>query len=105
LEARGRARRALEVRLQGCDIRLRLARSRGALDRLAAKLSTLSPLRILERGYAIVSGESGILKDASAAPQDSRIHVRLAKGELDAVVGPSPAAGHAGQEGKKEIRV
>jgi exodeoxyribonuclease VII large subunit len=105
LETRGRARRALEVRLQGCDIRLRLARSRGALDRLAAKLSTLSPLRILERGYAIVSGESGILKDASAAPPHSAIHVRLAMGELDAVVGPSPAAGHAGQEGKKEIRV
>jgi exodeoxyribonuclease VII large subunit len=105
LDARARARRALEVRLQRCDIRLRLARSRGALDRLAAKLSTLSPLRILERGYAIVSGESGILKDAGAAPPDSRIHVRLAKGELDAVVGPSPAAGHAGQEGKKEIRV
>jgi exodeoxyribonuclease VII large subunit len=86
LDARGRARRAMEARLQGCDVRLRLARSRGALDRLAAKLSTLSPLRILERGYAIVSGERGILKDAGAAPPDSAIHVRLAKGELDAVV-------------------
>jgi exonuclease VII large subunit len=89
LDARARARRALEARLQGCDIRLRLARSRGALDRLAAKLSPLSPLRILERGYAIVSNKGGILKDASAAPPDSRIHVRLAKGELDAVVRPS----------------
>jgi exodeoxyribonuclease VII large subunit len=86
LDTRARARRALEARLQGCDVRLRLARSRGALDRLTGQLSTLSPLRILERGYAIVSGESGILKDASAAPPDSAIHVRLAKGELDAVV-------------------
>jgi len=71
---------------------LRLARSRGALDRLTGQLSTLSPLRILERGYAIVSGESGILKDAAAAPPDSAIRVRLAKGELDAVVGPSRRA-------------
>jgi len=29
----------------------------------------------------------------------------LAKGELDAVVCPTPAARDAGQEGKKEIRV
>jgi exodeoxyribonuclease VII large subunit len=86
LDARGRARRALETRLQGCDVRLRLARNRGALDRLTGQLSTLSPLRILERGYAIVSSERGILKDAGAAPPDSAIHVRLAKGELDAVV-------------------
>ena len=86
LDARARAHRALEARLQGCDVRLRLARSRGALDRLTGQLSTLSPLRILERGYAIVSGEAGILKDAAAAPPDSAIHVRLAKGELNAVV-------------------
>jgi len=92
LDARGRARRAMEARLQGCDVRLRLARSRGALDRLTGQLSTLSPLRILERGYAIVSGAAGILKDAGAAPPDSRIHVRLAKGELDAVVRASRRA-------------
>ena len=92
LDARGRARRAMEARLQGCDVRLRLARSRGALDRLTGQLSTLSPLRILERGYAIVSGAAGILKDAGAAPPDSAIHVRLAKGELDAVVRASRRA-------------
>ena len=86
LDGRARSCRALDARLQGCDVRLRLARSRGALDRLTGQLSTLSPLRILERGYAIVSGDSGILKDAAAAPPDSPIHVRLAKGELDAVV-------------------
>jgi exodeoxyribonuclease VII large subunit len=67
-------------------MRLRLARRRGALEQLAARISQLSPLRILERGYAIVSNETGILKDAAAAPPDSRIHVRLARGELDAVV-------------------
>ena len=68
------------------SVRARLARRRNALDQLAAKLSQLSPLLILERGYAIVSNESGIVKESAAAPADSRIHVRLAKGELDAVV-------------------
>jgi exodeoxyribonuclease VII large subunit len=107
-DARERARRTLETRLKRFDMRPRLAvgrrrletltaasaqcirmsltRRRGQLDRLDAKLSQLSPLRILERGYAIVSNESGILKDSAAAPAGSRIHVRLAKGELDAIV-------------------
>ena len=103
-----RRRRALDSRLQRFDVRPRLAADhrrldgargalaqlmtvqlagrRGRLDRVAAKLSTLSPLRILERGYAIVSNASGIMKDAQQAPQGSSIHVRLAQGELDARV-------------------
>jgi exodeoxyribonuclease VII large subunit len=67
-------------------IRLRISRHRSRLEQLAAKLSQLSPLAILERGYAIVSNRSGILKDAAEAPAGSRIHVRLAHGELDAKV-------------------
>ena len=66
-------------------IETRLARQRSRLEQLTAQLAQLSPLRILERGYAIVSNVTGILKDAAAAPPDSRIHVRLARGELDAV--------------------
>jgi exodeoxyribonuclease VII large subunit len=67
-------------------MRLALARRKSALDQCAAMLSQLSPLRILERGYAIVSNERGIVKEATAASAGSGIHVRLAKGELDAVV-------------------
>ena len=106
--ARERNRRALEnrlgrfdmrPRLAGCRrgmeaaqasaerlIRTRTAVRRGVWEQLAAKLGALSPLRILERGYAIVSNEAGILKDASEAPVDSRIGVRLARGRLEAVV-------------------
>ena len=73
-------------------MRLALARRRSALDQCAAKLSQLSPLRILERGYAIVSNQRGIVKEATAAPAGSGIHVRLAKGELDAVVKSRPRA-------------
>ena len=101
-------RRALETRLRRFDMRPRLAadrrrldaaeslaiqsmrghlaRRRSRLEQLSAKLSQLSPMRILERGYAIVSNREGILKDAAAAPPGSTIHVRLAKGELDASV-------------------
>jgi exodeoxyribonuclease VII large subunit len=105
---RERERRALEGRLRRFDMRprlaagrrgmeaartaaercmrMRLALRRSAWEQAAAKLGALSPLRILERGYAIVSNEGGILKDAAAAPPDSRIQVRLARGRLEAVV-------------------
>jgi len=108
-DARERAVRALETRLRRFDvqprlaagrrrleaaqslsvesIRRRLARRRSAFDQLSTQLSALSPLKVLERGYAIVSNQSGIVKDAAAVPPASRIHVRLANGELDAVVG------------------
>jgi exodeoxyribonuclease VII large subunit len=108
VSARERRRRGLEVRLQRFDVRPRLAADRrrweaahtraaqairshlaahrSLHERFSAKLSALSPLRILERGYAIVSNQTGILTDAVAAPPDSRIHVRLARGELDATV-------------------
>jgi exodeoxyribonuclease VII large subunit len=108
LDERQRKRRSIEERLRRFDVRprlsagrrrleaarmtieqtlaLRLARQRGALDRLSGKLSQLSPLLILERGYAIVSSASGIVKQPADAPAGSRIHVRVAKGEFDATV-------------------
>ena len=108
IDTRGRALRALDARLRRFDvrprlaatgrrleavdaravqtIRLGLARRRGRLEQLSAKLSQLSPLAILERGYAIVSTPDGIVKDAAVLPAGSSIHVRLARGELDAAV-------------------
>jgi exodeoxyribonuclease VII large subunit len=108
IAVRERSRRSLDARLQRFDmrprlaagrrrlesadataeqaIRIRLAHRRAALDQLTAKIEQLSPLRILERGYAIVSNEAGIVKSPAEAPQGSAIHVRLAKGELDAKV-------------------
>ena len=90
-EARPRlaaGRRRMEAALAGAvqAVRARLARSGGRLDRAEAKLSQLSPLRVLERGYAIVSNEAGLVTSAEAAPPESRIQVRLHRGGLDAVV-------------------
>src|SRR5579859_819807 len=84
-----RDRRRLEsARASICQaIRLDLARRTGRAQELAAKVSQLSPLRILDRGYAIVTSESGeIVKDSSTAPPGSSLHVRLAKGSLGATV-------------------
>ncbi len=84
-----RAHRRLEIAdgAAAQAIRLRLARARARLEPLAAELQQLSPLRVLDRGYAIVNDEHGrILKDAAAAPRESTIGVRLAKGRLKATV-------------------
>jgi exodeoxyribonuclease VII large subunit len=68
-------------------MRLRLTRSRGRLDPLLAHLTQLSPLKILERGYAIVTSQAGqIVKQPGQATVGSEIKVRLAKGGLDAKV-------------------
>src|SRR5579871_4144394 len=100
----GRAKRldAVTTRLRSLDLRLRFAtarrrletadiaalqimrlcltRSRGRLDRLLAHVTQLSPLKILERGYAIVSNQAGhVVKEPADAPIGSEIQVRLAK--------------------------
>jgi exodeoxyribonuclease VII large subunit len=75
-------------------IRLRLSWARGEFAPLAAHLAQLSPLKILDRGYAIVErdgrGESQgprrIVKSPADAPVGSDLRVRLAAGELAARV-------------------
>jgi exodeoxyribonuclease VII large subunit len=68
-------------------MRLDLARRANRAQALAAKLSQLSPLRILDRGYAIVTNDSGeIVKASHQAPVESAINVRLAQGSLGARV-------------------
>ena len=97
------------ARLRSLDLRLRLARARQRLDRATAAaeqctrykvakaharlepaiahLTQLSPLKILERGYAIVTDRTGtVLTDPAQAPVGSVIEARLAKGTLSAEV-------------------
>ena len=75
-------------------IRLKLVRERAQLESLSAQLVQLSPLGILERGYAIVQNERGeVVRDAAAAPAGSNVDVRLARGRLKARVTRSTPAG------------
>jgi len=68
-------------------MRIRLTRAHGRLNPLIAHLTQLSPLKILDRGYAIVTNESGkIVKSPAEAPAGSEIAVRLAKGGIAAQV-------------------
>ena len=85
LAADRRRMEAAERSLAQC-VQTKLARRRTQFEHLSAKLSQLSPLLVLERGYAIVSNAGGVLTSAADAPARSRIHVRLSRGEVDAVV-------------------
>ncbi len=75
-------------RLEACEassvqsIRLRLSRALSALAPLEAHLVQLSPLKILDRGYAIVEREGKIVKSPADAPVDSEVTIRLAQGRL-----------------------
>lgn len=97
---------AYESRLRFHDMRPRLAQSRNRLERstaaltqslallisrksqrletATAKLEQLSPLRILDRGYAIVSNNAGLVKTPADAPPSSAIRIRFAEGTLTA---------------------
>ncbi len=59
------------------------------LNTSAARLEAMSPLRVLERGYALVYGPGGrLLRDAASASGGQEIRARLAFGELRARVLP-----------------
>jgi len=92
---RAAPRRALErerLRVERAHERLQRApalaveRKRAALETQAAKLALLSPQATLDRGYAIVRTDVGVLRDAHEAEPGERIDVRLAKGSLGARV-------------------
>jgi exodeoxyribonuclease VII large subunit len=64
-----------------------LRRERHRADRLAVQLDALSPLRILDRGYAVPVGADGhvLKRRAEFAPGDS-FRLRVADGEVPARV-------------------
>jgi exodeoxyribonuclease VII large subunit len=65
----------------------RLLESRGALDRQTASLEALSPLAILNRGYALVFDAKGrLVKDAARVKAGDELSTRLARGRVRARV-------------------
>jgi exodeoxyribonuclease VII large subunit len=68
-------------------MRHQLLLNRVRLERMSRALDTLSPLAILNRGYALVFDSAGqLVKDASLLQPGSEITARLARGQIDATV-------------------
>ena len=71
----------------GASFRTLLMRRRGRLEQLAGELGALSPVAILERGYALVFDSSGnLVKDSEQVQAGEEIRARVARGEIKAVV-------------------
>ena len=64
----------------------RHARESAHIRELARALHAVSPNRTLERGYAIIYREGGIVRDAGDVAVGESITARLARGRLDATV-------------------
>jgi exodeoxyribonuclease VII large subunit len=84
-----RARAALgplAARLDGA-MRLDLRAARLALSERTGRLGGLSPLAVLERGYAIASDSRGrVVRNASALEAGQAVHLRVHRGSFDAEV-------------------
>ena len=68
-------------------MRARISDHRARLNQLFAKLDALSPIKILERGYALVFDANGVLvKDAAQLSSGEQISARVARGTFTAEV-------------------
>jgi exodeoxyribonuclease VII large subunit len=65
---------------------LLVERKRAWLDAAAGRLRTLSPRATLERGYAIVRSDDGVVRSAAAVGKGARVDVELAEGGFGARV-------------------
>jgi exodeoxyribonuclease VII large subunit len=63
-----------------------LEERRSELARIGAQIAALSPLAVLDRGYAMVRAGDAIVRDAAQAAPGERLHVRLARGSLEVIV-------------------
>ena len=88
------------------DMRARLKAERSRLELAVGRMDALSPLAILERGYAICRDPQGtILKDVAAVSRGDQVDVRLAHGTIGCRVesvedtsGPAAASVKASSE-------
>jgi exodeoxyribonuclease VII large subunit len=117
VETRRRLLEAISARLAQLDVRARLARDRGQLEGFEASLvqamrlrvsgawgelvsaeghlRQLSPLNVLQRGYAIVERDGHIVRSSAELLVGSIAKVRLAEGEtmVRAIENDLPASG------------
>ncbi len=86
-----RARHELDALTARCDaaIRRQLDARRARLGQLGAQMAALSPLAVLDRGFAMVSRgdrETDLVRAAASVQRGDRLRVRLARGRLGVIV-------------------
>jgi exodeoxyribonuclease VII large subunit len=84
--ARGRQQHDTLVARRDAAMRTALERCRADLARTGAQMAALSPLAVLDRGYAMVAKGDTIVRDADQVSAGDTLVVRLARGALDVTV-------------------
>lgn len=80
-------------------MRNQLLQNKVRLERMGRALQTLSPLAVLQRGYALIFDASGnLVKDAAQLNPGNTIRARLAQGEIRAAVTATDANGGGSEE-------
>jgi exodeoxyribonuclease VII large subunit len=81
--AAGRTRFNVACAERDAAISARLEDARGRLSITMASLDALSPLAVLQRGYALAQDERGrLLTDVSAVRPGDQLQIRLARGRI-----------------------
>jgi exodeoxyribonuclease VII large subunit len=70
-------------------IRRALDHRRGELGRSAAAMAALSPLAVLERGYAIATRHHEVIRDPAQVAPGDRLTLQVARGTISAIVAPA----------------
>ena len=75
------------VGLVGAAERQLVALRRAQFEQRSARLAALSPLQVLERGYAVVFDAGGnVVKNAQQLAPGDAVRARFARGEVEAEV-------------------
>ncbi|HTL38326.1 MAG TPA: exodeoxyribonuclease VII large subunit [Kofleriaceae bacterium] len=84
--ARGRHELSALMARRDTAMRELLDERRADLAQLGAQMAALSPLAVLDRGYAMVRAGDVIVRDAAQVNAKDRLHVKLARGSIDVIV-------------------
>ena len=60
--------------------------SKDKLSHAAALMDAYSPLKVMARGYSVVTKENSIIQNSDTLQKNDRIHIRFDKGSVDAQV-------------------
>lgn len=63
-----------------------LEKKQSRVQRMMSVLDSLSPLRVVDRGYSIVTKKSEVIKSSSQVKEGDILDIRLAEGSITAVV-------------------
>lgn len=67
-------------------LKFSLERKQSKMARMMGMLDSLSPLKVVDRGYSIVTKDKEVIKSASQVVKGDHIDIRLAEGSITAIV-------------------